>query len=68
VGDERFDLDLLDEEDPFEIDTQAGCLWFRWLPRAAVTRTDAVRSAAMRRRTDLLPSTGETDDEHAHDT
>jgi hypothetical protein len=80
VGDERFDLDLLDEEDPFEIDTQAahlfkhphlgiddiddvwasdplfypakppahwlmcaeaGCLWSRWLPRAAVTRTDA---------------------------
>jgi len=24
VGDERFDLDLLDEEDPFEIDTQAA--------------------------------------------
>ena len=46
----------------------AGCLWSRWLPRAAVTRTDAVRSAAMRRRTGLPPSTGETDDEHAHDT
>lgn len=109
MGGERFDLDLLDEEDPFEIDTQAahlfkhphigiddiddvwasdplfypakppahwlmcaevgaGCSWSRWLPRAAVTRTDAVRSAVMRRRTGLPPSTGETDDEHAHDT
>jgi hypothetical protein len=109
VADERFDLDLLDEEDPFEIDTQAahlfkhphlgiddiddvwasdplfyrpsrrrtgscaptsgaGCLWFRWLPRAAVTRTDAVRSAATRQRTGWPPSTGETDDEHTDDT
>jgi hypothetical protein len=109
VGDERFDLDLLDKEDPFEIDTQAahlfkhphfgiddiddvwasdplfypakppahwlmcaevgaGCLWSRWRPRAVVTRTDVVRSAAIRRRTGLPPNTGETDDEHAHDT
>jgi hypothetical protein len=27
VGGERFDLDLLDEEDPFEIDTQAAHLF-----------------------------------------
>jgi hypothetical protein len=26
LGGERFDLDLLDEEDPFEIDTQAAHL------------------------------------------
>jgi hypothetical protein len=39
-----------------------------WLSRAAVTRTDAARSAAMRRRTGLPPSTGETDDENAYDT
>ncbi len=109
MGGERFDLDLLDEEDPFEIDTQATHLfkhphlgiddiddvwasdplfypakppahWLMcaeaggrvlvapWLPRAAVIRADAVRSAAIRRRTDLPHSTGETDDEHAHDT
>ena len=109
MGGERFDPDLLDEEDPFEIDTQAAHLfkhphlgiddiddvsasdplfypakppahWLMcaeaggrvlvvpWLPRAAVTRTDAVRSAVMRRRTGLPPSTGETDDEHAYDT
>lgn len=27
VGDQRFDLDLLDEEDPFEIDAQAAHLF-----------------------------------------
>ena len=27
MGDERFDLDLLDEEDPFEIDAQAAHLF-----------------------------------------
>ena len=27
MGDERFDLDLLDEEDPFEIDTQTAHLF-----------------------------------------
>jgi len=27
VGGERFDLDVLDEEDPFEIDTQAAHLF-----------------------------------------
>ena len=109
MGGERFDLDLLDEEDPFEIDTQAAHLfkhphlgiddiddgwasaplfypakppahwlmcaeaggrvsWSPWLPRAVVTRADAIRSAAMRRWTGLPPSTGETDDEYAHDT
>jgi hypothetical protein len=109
VEGERFDLDLLDEEDPFEIDSQAAHLfkhphlgiddiddvwasdplfypakppahWLmcaevggrvlvvRWLPRAAGTGTDAVRSAVMRRRTGLLLSTGETDDENAYDT
>ncbi len=106
---ERFDLDALDEEDPFEIDSQAAHLFkhphlgiddiddvwasdplfypakppAHWLmcaevggrvlvvplaPRAAGTRASAVRSAATSRRTLLPLSTGETDDELAHDT
>ena len=106
---ERFDPDLLDEEDPFEIDTQAahlfkhphlgiddiddvwasdplfypakppahwlmcgevaaGCSWYRWLARAAGIRTAAARSAVTKHQLNSQPSTGETDDEHAHDT
>ena len=109
MTDERFDLDALDEEDPFEIDSQAahlfkhphlgiddiddvwssdplfypakpprtgscvprpadGYSWCRWLPPAAGTRAGAVRSAATSRRAALPLSTGETDDESAHDT
>ena len=109
MGDERFDLDLLDEEDPFEIDTQAAHLFkhphfgiddiddvwasdplfypatppAHWLmcaeaggrvlvvPLAPARSGDPHRcrpSAAIRRRTGLPPNTGETDDEHAHDT
>lgn len=106
---ERFDLDLLDEEDPFEIDSQAAHLFkhphlgiddiddvwasdplfypakppAHWLmcaevggrvlvvplaPARSETRTNAVRSAVMRRRTSLPLNTGEIDDEHAYDT
>jgi hypothetical protein len=108
VDGERFDPGLLDEEDPFEIDTQAAHLfkhphlgiddiddiwasdplfypakppahWFMcaevggrvlMVPlarRAAATRAGAGRSAAMRHRRRLPPSTGRTADEHADD-
>jgi hypothetical protein len=56
VGDQRFDPDLLDEEDPFEIDAQAAHLFKH--PQLAATR----------RRLASLPSTGEIDERHAYDT
>jgi hypothetical protein len=40
VGDDRFNLDLLDDEDPFEIDAQAAHLLKH--PRAWASRTSAM--------------------------
>jgi hypothetical protein len=80
VTGERFDLDLLDEEDPFEIDSQAAHLFKH--PHLGIDDIDDVRASdplfypakppahwlVCARRTASPLSTGETDDQLTHDT